>query len=87
MVTSPTSEKITRTGVKVSGSCQFNTTLPPHEGHYYFVASVSPGGRNYSVKLPADTKWIVVGNIPFDFDSVSFSPNIVLLQNPVTGYI
>ncbi|XP_025102682.1 uncharacterized protein LOC112569174 [Pomacea canaliculata] len=54
MVTSPTSEKITKTEVKVSGSCQFNTTLPPDKGFYGFVVSISPGGRNYSVTMPMD---------------------------------
>ncbi|XP_025101611.1 uncharacterized protein LOC112568517 [Pomacea canaliculata] len=47
MVTSPTTEKMTKGEVKVSGSCQFNTTLPRKEGNYSFLVSVSPGKRNF----------------------------------------
>lgn len=47
MVTSPTSEKVTESEVKVSGSCGFNTTLPPEEGTYEFFVSVSPGGHHF----------------------------------------
>ncbi|XP_025101950.1 uncharacterized protein LOC112568714 [Pomacea canaliculata] len=47
MVTSPTSEKFTKSEVKVSGSCVFSTTLPPEEGTYEFFVSVSPGGRHF----------------------------------------
>ncbi|XP_025101624.1 uncharacterized protein LOC112568526 [Pomacea canaliculata] len=46
MVTSQTSEKITKSEVKVSGFCHFNTTLPTEEGHYGFIVSFSPGARN-----------------------------------------
>lgn len=49
MVTSPTSEKISRSEVKVLGSCQFNTTLPAEEGTYTLFVSVSPGSRQFSV--------------------------------------
>lgn len=58
MVTSPTSEKITKGEVKVSGSCQFNTTLPRKEGNYSFLVSVSPGKRNFMV----EDKQFTVGN-------------------------
>ncbi|XP_025103029.1 uncharacterized protein LOC112569454 [Pomacea canaliculata] len=54
METSPTSEKTIKSEVKVSGSCQFNTTLPPEEGCYDLFVSVSPTGRNYSVNFTSD---------------------------------
>ncbi|XP_025103112.1 uncharacterized protein LOC112569518 [Pomacea canaliculata] len=51
MVTSPTSQKTIKSEVKVSGSCQFSTTLSPEEGCYDLFVSVSPSGRNYSVNF------------------------------------
>lgn len=61
IVTSPTTEKITKSEVKVSGSCQFNTTLPPEEGKYSFYVSVSPGGQSFSV----EDNLFTVGNLLF----------------------
>lgn len=49
MLTSPTDERITESEVKVSGFCQFKTTLPQEIGSDDLFVSVSPGGRNYSV--------------------------------------
>lgn len=60
MVTSPTSEKITKSEVKVSGSCVFNTTLPPEEGTYEFFVSVSPGGRHFGT---SDKRFTAGNNI------------------------
>ncbi|PVD27156.1 hypothetical protein C0Q70_12310 [Pomacea canaliculata] len=50
MVTSSTSERITKNEIKVSGSCWFYTTLPPDEGKYGFLVSVSPGGRHFNME-------------------------------------
>lgn len=58
MVTSPTSEKISRKEAKVSGSCQFSTRLPPEEGKYGFLVSVSPGGQTFMT----EDKQFIVGN-------------------------
>ncbi|XP_025103265.1 uncharacterized protein LOC112569637 isoform X2 [Pomacea canaliculata] len=58
MLTSPTDERITENEVKVSGSCQFNTTLPQEIESYDLYVSVSPGGRNYSVTPATEDKCI-----------------------------
>lgn len=58
MVTSSTSERITKNEIKVSGSCWFYTTLPPDEGKYGFLVSVSPGGRHFNM----EDKLFTVGN-------------------------
>ncbi|XP_025103102.1 uncharacterized protein LOC112569511 [Pomacea canaliculata] len=57
MLTSPTSEYIGEKEVKVSGVCQFITTLPTEEGHYSFRVSVSPGGRTYYANFPDKYNW------------------------------
>lgn len=71
MVTSPTTEKITKSEVKVSGSCQFNTTLPTEEGLYGFLVLISPSGQHFA----ASDKWFTVGEnlsvICFNFKELS----------------
>lgn len=57
METSPTSETIAKSEVKMSGSCQFNTTLPAEEGHYSFSVSFTPRGH-----VAASYKTFTVGN-------------------------
>lgn len=63
MVTMLTSEKITKSEVKVSGSCELNTTLLAQEGLYGFYVSVSPGGQHFS----ASDKRFAVGTDNFSF--------------------
>ncbi|PVD27159.1 hypothetical protein C0Q70_12313 [Pomacea canaliculata] len=70
MVTSPTTDKITKSEVKVSGSCQFNTPLPSEAGGYRFYVSVSPGGRHFLLKLESIDK-----GITGDFNKISFLIN------------
>lgn len=65
MVTSPTSERITKKEVKVSGSCQFSTRLPSEEGKYGFLVSVSPGGQTFMT----EDKQFIVGNYVSLFSS------------------
>lgn len=72
MVTSSNNEKITKSEVKVSSFCQFNTTLPEDEGNYGFFVSVSPGGRTLSV----EDKLVAVGKEMYIFVfKVTFNKN------------
>ncbi|XP_025101845.1 uncharacterized protein LOC112568651 [Pomacea canaliculata] len=48
MATSSSNEHITKSEVKVSGFCLFNTILPSEKGLYGFYVSVSPGGQYFS---------------------------------------
>lgn len=63
METSSSNEHITKSEVKVSGSCLFNTILPPEEGLYGFYVFISPGGQYFS----ASDKRFAVGTDIFDF--------------------
>ncbi|XP_025103259.1 uncharacterized protein LOC112569634 [Pomacea canaliculata] len=75
MVTSPTWERISKSEVKVSGSCQFNTTLPTEEGLYGFLVLISPSGQHFA----ASDKWFTVEQPKSP--TVSCSPYPYVLEN------
>ncbi|XP_025101081.1 uncharacterized protein LOC112568157 isoform X2 [Pomacea canaliculata] len=79
MLTSPTREYIGEKEVKVSGFCQFNTTLPTEEGQYAFRVSVSPGGRTYYANFTDKYNWITTERpcLP----RVSCGPQQYVLEN------
>ncbi|XP_025101315.1 uncharacterized protein LOC112568294 [Pomacea canaliculata] len=78
MLTSPTSEYIGEKEVKVSGFCQFNTTLPREEGQYAFHVSVSPGGRTYYANFTDKYNWITTERP--SLPSVSCGPQQYVLE-------
>lgn len=67
MVTSPTNDFITESEVKMSGSCQFNSTLSAEEGNFSFEVVVFPGGLTYSAKFTKEQKWYSVGTYLLSF--------------------
>lgn len=71
MVTSPTSEKISRKEAKVSGTCHFSTRLPSEEGKYGFLVSVSPGGQTF---MTEDKKFTVGNYVLFSSSSLIYFP-------------
>ncbi|XP_025101326.1 uncharacterized protein LOC112568301 [Pomacea canaliculata] len=83
MVTSATREIVGSGRVKMSGSCQFNTTIPAVEGQYSFFVAISPGGRTYDVIFTAGHKWLAIER-PHSPD-VSCSPQSSVLEN--TGIV
>ncbi|XP_025103028.1 uncharacterized protein LOC112569453 isoform X2 [Pomacea canaliculata] len=78
MLTSPTSENIAKNEMKMTGSCQFNTTLPAEEGLYRFYVSVSPGGRTYQANFAADI-WITTERPTLPI--MSCAPQPYVLEN------
>ncbi|XP_025102791.1 uncharacterized protein LOC112569265 [Pomacea canaliculata] len=61
MVTTSTKEPVTKTEVKVSGSCQVHTTFPPHSGSYGYYVKITPGGQSHVAKYSEhNSEWFTV---------------------------
>ncbi|PVD27032.1 hypothetical protein C0Q70_12182 [Pomacea canaliculata] len=61
MVTTSNNESVAKTEVKVSGSCQLHTTLPPHNGSYGYYVNIAPGGQSHVAKYSElNSEWFTV---------------------------